>query len=183
MGDDIEIIDGMNDGRFTYVRSLINGDIKRIDRMPQSILSMHAAEYNLDPEDDFVLDLILLQRHLIFDDASQHPLWASDTLEEAVDAMKNLIEGVRVMHGSPEGENRMMAAAIRNNAASEGLVTSHGLLVSKIDTRVIDPIRAMTHSKRERHKKMRGTKKMDLAEMIHTQSLRAKVPTGQRVNG
>jgi hypothetical protein len=154
-------------GRFIVVsRTLRENDVEwtNLERMPRETLAIRAAEYDLEPEDDFVLDLVMLERFVpvTWDTTDVHPLFSADTVKDALEIMRDRVESARVEHGSPRGRNRMLAAAVRNGVASDGLVAAHRLCMDSADPRVVRPIRYMRDRERER---LRGVEQVGQDEL------------------
>jgi hypothetical protein len=156
MSVDITITDSVYEqGRFVIIsRTVVDaGETRKVlERAPKETLAIRAAEYDLETDDDFVLDLVLLEPFMRMAEGpgDVHPLYSADSVKDALEIMRDRVEDARAEHGAPRGKNRMMAAAIRNGAASAGLVRAHHRYQESADTRVVDPIRYMRDKERER---------------------------------
>lgn len=121
-----------------------NGETwESIHRMPSWTLAARAAEYDLEPTDPFVLDLVLLEPFLVHPPEDVAPLHSAATVTEALATMRSRVEDARVAHGSPAGKNRIMAQAVKNGAASEGLVQAAELLSKYADPKVVPLVRSI----------------------------------------
>jgi hypothetical protein len=148
---DIQIVGAEPEGQnFLVVARTLDGELN-LERYPREVLAIRAAEYDLEPDDDFVLDLVLLER---FDEPENveetHPLFAASTVKGALKVMHSRIDTVRTVHGAPRNANRMMARAVANKAASKGLVRAQNLLVKNADRDVDEPVRRLRDLERER---------------------------------
>lgn len=122
-----------------------------VERAPKETLAIRAAEYNLSPDDDFVLDLVLLEPFLITTEkpGEIHPLFACDTVADALEVMHARVAEAQDFHGAPKGKNRAMAAAVRNGVASAGLVGVHERYHKYADPRVMAPVQRLRDIQRE----------------------------------
>lgn len=138
-------------GRFVLITREVDGGTV-LERAPKETLAIRAAEYNLHPEDDFVLDMILLEPFMpaVEGPGDVHPLYSADTVADALEIMRERVESAREAHGAPRGKNRMMAAAIRNGVASQGLVSAHRLYLDSADPRIGPAVHRMRDAERER---------------------------------
>lgn len=120
-------------GRYIHVhRTLRDGTDERlmIEKMPCETLGIRAAEYDLDVDDPVVLDLVLLEGFYRPEDPDEvHPLFSADSVAQAYRVMRDRLEVVRTQHGAPEFPNRLMASAVANGNASDGLVRARALLL------------------------------------------------------
>jgi hypothetical protein len=120
------------DGKFIIVvRSFGPGQGGDIERMPKETLAIRAAEYNLEIDDPMAMDLVMLERFQEDQDPNEtHPLYASATVEEALDIMRVRIENARNLHGAPQDvEHRNLFTAADTPESSQGLKDLKGLFV------------------------------------------------------
>lgn len=164
---DIRIADASYyQSRFLIVSRQVDGE-RFMERAPRETLAIRAAEYNLDPDDDFVLDLVMLEPFMgaVEGPGDVHPLYSADTVADALEIMRDRVELARVEHGAPKGKNRMMAAAIRNGVASDGLVTAHRLYLDSAD----DWIPALVHRSRDAEReRLSGVTHVEPQDMVST---------------
>jgi len=122
-----------------------------VERAPKETLAIRAAEYDLDPEDDFVLDLVMLEPFLITTEkpGEVHPLFFCDSVADALEVMHARVAEAQDFHGAPKGKNRALAAAVRNGVASAGLVMAHDRYRKYADPRVTVPVQRLRDVQRE----------------------------------
>lgn len=136
---------------YIIVNRLVDGQVW-IERAPKEILAIRAAEYDLEPDDDFVLDLVLLEPFMVTVEApgTVHPLFRCDTVADALEEMHARVGEAQEVHGAPKGKNRAMAAAVRNGAASAGLLEVHHRYHKYADPRVRGPVQTLRDAERDR---------------------------------
>lgn len=143
------IVDVKSDDRFLYVATVIGPDpdvYPHQHKMPKTILTIRAAEYDLDVEDPLVLDMVLRDHHYHeigdYHVNGIHPLFYMPSVEEAKSFMSDKIEEVRVDRIAPEFEtgNRLLAGAIQNKVATKALVSVRDQLLQAFDRRLAEPI-------------------------------------------
>jgi hypothetical protein len=139
-------------GDSIWVRSTIGegeGAYPDTHMIPKLALGVRAAEYDLDPEDPRVLDMILRLPHhpetgkpRIERADGRPPLYYLPTVAEAIDFMDARVEEVRVDRLAPAADtgNRMLADAVTNKAATKGLVQARDHLLKSVDKRLVEPI-------------------------------------------
>lgn len=166
---DIQIVDVQYGGdRWLHVHRTLDG-VLQINRMPREMLAMRAAEYNLELDDPFALDMMLLENfYPNHDPEASHPLHVSETIEEAVVVMKERIEWVRNEHNAPQGANRMIADAIANSAATQGAVDTQRLLIKHGDKGVIQPVQFFRDKIREEKKRQASRPTIDHATYLNS---------------
>jgi AcrR family transcriptional regulator len=136
---DIQIVDAIEVGRNLEIRRTFDTTHVDVHRMPREILAIRAAEYNLEVDDPFALDLLLLERFIDVNPEETPPLYSRSTIAEAVEEMKNRIEVVRATHGSPAEPRRLLAHGIDAGIATDGLVEAQRLLLKHVHEDIIEP--------------------------------------------
>jgi hypothetical protein len=158
-------------------------------KMPRLTLAIRAAEYGLDVEDPFALDLVMrehlyLQTGLPRYEVDQvHPLFYLPSVAEALAFMQERIEEVRVDRQAPAEEtgNRMIANAVLNKAATKaaGQVRSH--LLKSCDKRIIAPVQDTRDQLREETAQARSLSPVEQFIARHQQTQRLRRPATDRV--
>jgi hypothetical protein len=159
---DIEIVGAEPEGaNYLVVARTLDGELN-LERMPRETLAIRAAEYDLEPDDDFILDMVLLERFDEPEDPEElHPLFATSTIKGALKVMHSRIDVVRTTHGAPRNANRVLARAVANGAASKGLVRAQKLLIKNADRDVDEPVRKFRDRERERLARMAAATPLD----------------------
>jgi hypothetical protein len=107
------------------------------ERFPKETLAIRAAEYNLPVDDPRVLDQILLEGFYPADPNEHHPLFASETIEEAVEIMTARIEHVRNANGAPkQPQMRSLFHAADLAESTQGLTDAKALFLKHADPAV-----------------------------------------------
>lgn len=137
---------------FTVTTHTIDGKFHKT-RWPKETLGIRAAEYDLEPEDPEVLELVMLEPWVTeFDPHEVHPLFAAKSVAKALDIMRARLERVREVHGSPKDPaKRMLARAVANGHATRGLVLAHGHFHKHVHPGLVVPVQAMRDEGREIH--------------------------------
>lgn len=139
--------------RFLLIRRTVVDEAGEVhsflERAPKETVAIRAAEYNLEPDDDFVLEMVLLEPFLpaVEGPGDVHPLYSADSVKDAVEIMRERVELARTLHGAPK---MLMAKAVRKGVASAGLVAAHRQYSESADPRIVGPIRRMRDAERER---------------------------------
>jgi hypothetical protein len=129
-----------------------------IHYIPKIALGIRAAEYDLDPEDPRVLEMILRIHHhsdtgkpRIEREDGRPPLYTMETVAAARDFIGDRIEEVRVDRKAPAIETgaRMLAGAIENRVATEALVQARSMLLKFVDKRLVEPVQHYRDQMRE----------------------------------
>lgn len=150
---DIQIVDAQVQGDFLITKRTCDGAI-HLRKEPKIVLAIRAAEYNLDVDDPFVLDMILMEPFIRVEDEDEiHPLYAADTVFEAGEILRKRVDDTQELHGAPTGPLRVMAKAIEAKKATQGLVVVQKLLLQNADKRVRGPIQTLRDRERNRMKK------------------------------
>lgn len=147
---DIQIEHAEVIGPFLFIARTVDG-ARHLQRMPKETLAIRAAEYGLEPDDPFILDLVLHEHLIEPDDPEEvHPLFAAPTVGQARTELRARLTKVRDAHGAPKGKLRPLAAAIEAGTASRGAADAAALLLQHADPRVAAPMRALVKAERER---------------------------------
>lgn len=162
---DITIVDGeLSESRYTHVmRDEVYEDGTagtHIHRMPKEILSLRAAEYDLPVDDPRVLDMVLLEHLILTDDLPDpHPLFAADSVKDALKQMEKMLDILRERHGQPK--EKFLANA---KNPSQGLIVVQGLLHAHTDSSVIEPVKYF----RDKERSVVRQARRGLAESMRT---------------
>lgn len=153
-----------------------------LQRMPKETLALRAFEYDGHYEDPKFLDHVLLE-HLIetSGDEQFHPLFTEE-IPKALEIVEDRIEGVRTSYGAPQGENRLMAHAVSNKAASKGLVVVRDLLLRNADDKLRDPVvffRDMERQRVAKGNRSLGEEMTDMMERLKTRADRPRTRTAK----
>lgn len=136
---DIQIVDSHEyyDPNFVVIRRTLDG-MPFAQRQPKDVLFLRAAEYNLEPDDPRVLDMVLLECFTVWDPTMVvAPLYQQIDIEEALSIVEGKIEDVRVEHGAPEEPMmRQLFTAADLEESTEGLTLAKTILF-KGDHRVM----------------------------------------------
>jgi len=128
-----------------------------INRMPKEILSLRAAEYNLEPEHPDVLDMILLEPFI--DMPGLHPLVTAATIVDAHAEVMRHIEAVKQEHGAPAGRMRTLFHAAESSTSSDGLKQAKALLLEHVDPTTVAATKYFRDVGRDRHARGMNSKK------------------------
>jgi len=153
----------LDDAHIVIISSVGTEGLTYPHKMPKLALGIRAAEYGLDPEDPFALDLVMREHlypwtdHPSYEVNGVHPLFYLPSVTDAVEFMRERIEEVRVDRLAPPEEtgNRMLAGAVANKVASKGLVRTRDHLLKATDKRLINPVQDHRDALRERLKNER----------------------------
>jgi len=147
---DIQIVGAEVVGPFLFIARTVDG-ARHLQRMPKETLAIRAAEYGLEPDDPFVLEMVL-HEHLIEpeDQDELHPLFAAPSIAKARTEMRARVTAARDAHGAPKGKLRALAAAIDAGTATAGAGEAAALLLQHADPRVAVPMRALVAAERDR---------------------------------
>jgi len=134
---DIQIVKAEVQGEYILVYRLIDGK-QNINRMPKQILSVRAAEYDLPVDDPRVLDIVLLEGYYEPDDPEEiHPLFSSNTIEDALEAIQKRIEKVRDDNGAPKKmPMRSLFHAADTSESTQGLTEAKEVLLEHADPEI-----------------------------------------------
>lgn len=135
---DIQIISAelTTDQKSIIVERTFDGQ-RNLTKMPKETLAIRAAEYDLDPEDPRVLDIVLMEQfHEPEDPEEIHPLYAAPTVAEALAVVEKRIEQVKTEHGAPAGRMRSLFAAASSPKATPGLGQTKDLLLAHADKEI-----------------------------------------------
>lgn len=147
-------------------------ELPEIHYIPPLSLGIRASEYDMDPEDPRVLEMILRLHHhpetgeaKIEDHQGRPPLYTMKTVAAAADFIGERIEEVRVDRIAPAAEtgNRMLADAVGNKAATKALVQVRSRLLKAVDKRLVEPVQYYRDAERER---VAREEELDPAERI-----------------
>lgn len=137
----ITITDSDADDEFIYVRRTIEDWPDRdpvvlgIEKMPAWTHVARAAEYDLDPADPIVMDMVLLENfHTVatgeHDDV--HPLFAEESVAKALSVMRSRLVTVRKFVKAPtKAPHTRLWTAADTDEASAGLVTLKRITVDR----------------------------------------------------
>jgi hypothetical protein len=108
------------------------------NRMPKETLSIRAAEYDLELDNPFALDLLLLENYIPNVDMDEiPPLFTTDTIEEAVSIMEERVEDARNEHGAPkEPMMRSLFHAAELDESTQGLTDVKRMLFKHHDKEI-----------------------------------------------
>lgn len=152
-----------------------------LERMPRETLAIRAAEYDLDPEDPFALDLVLLERFYSPADPEEiHPLFAAPSVAAAERAMRERIAEVQDAHGAPVGKLRPLAAAIAAGKATEGAGKAHRHLQRGANPQVRGAVQFLRDRERERIQNLTLTE-TSLTDQLLNQARAAAAPEAPAV--
>jgi hypothetical protein len=159
-----------------YIQTVIGPDPNvwpHQHKMPKLTLAFRAAEYDMDPEDPFALDLVM--REYFYHDTDKphyekggvHPLFYLPSVEEARTFMESRIEEVRVDRKAPQGDSRLLAGAVKAKAATKALVEVRDIFLKSVDKRVAEPIQFYRDQSRDRMAtRQRAGLKLDPVEVL-----------------
>jgi hypothetical protein len=129
--------------------------LNNVERMPKETLAIRAAEYNLETDDPWALDIVLLERfHRPEVEDTLHPLFAAPTIADALKVMKSRIELARDEHGAPKQmPMRSLFHAADKNESTQGLSDAKGLLLEHADPEVRWPVQFNRDMERKHYRK------------------------------
>lgn len=121
-------------------------------QMPKETLAIRAAEYDVEVDDPFALELVM-REHLIRSDDFVAPLYTDLSAQELRAEMDRRLEAVRVEHGAPAGADRLIARAVELDKASDGMVEAHRLFLTHADPDIREVVQEYRDRERARLKK------------------------------
>lgn len=141
-------------------------------RYPNEILAIRAGEYNTDPDDPAIMDMVLLEHLIVLDDPYEtHPLFATDS-EEALHIVSQRIEAVRVEHGAPEEPRmRSLFTAADDDRSTQGLTDTKSLLFKHVNSETVLFGKLMFQETRKAYRAERNIPPVTYAEEIKTRTL------------
>jgi hypothetical protein len=106
-----------------------------LQRFPKESLAIRAAEYNLEPDDPRVLDILLMEFVVLQETIGRvHPLYREDTIEEALAIVEKYIDDVKTEHGAPtEPKMRSLFHAADSPKSTQGLTDTKAILLEHAD--------------------------------------------------
>lgn len=103
-------------------------------RYPNVTLAIRAAEYDLEPDDPRVLDIMLLEDFYPSHPDDKHPLFHASSVAEALAIMEERIETIRNEHGAPkEPQMRSLFHAADVEESTQGLTDAKTLFLKHAD--------------------------------------------------